>query len=46
VDKFFEGVDNESAEGVSNLAGNVADMSPTCRPDTAMSANFSRKGMT
>jgi hypothetical protein len=27
------------------LAGNVADMSPTCRPDTAMSANFSRKGM-
>jgi len=29
----------------SNLAGNVADMSVTCRPDTAMSANFSRKGM-
>jgi hypothetical protein len=27
------------------LAGNVADMSPTCQPDTAMSANFSRKGM-
>ena len=27
------------------LAGNVADMSPTCRPDTVMSANFSRKGM-
>ena len=30
---------------VSLLAGNVADMSATCRPDTAMSANFSRKGM-
>jgi hypothetical protein len=30
---------------VMDLAGNVADMSPTCRPDTAMSANFSRKGM-
>jgi hypothetical protein len=27
------------------LAGNVTDMLPTCRPDTAMSANFSRKGM-
>jgi hypothetical protein len=27
------------------LAGNVADMSPTCRPDTVMSANFSRKSM-
>ena len=28
-----------------DLAGNVADMSPTCQPDTVMSANFSRKGM-
>jgi hypothetical protein len=30
---------------IPSLAGNVADMLPTCRPDTAMSANFSRKGM-
>jgi hypothetical protein len=30
---------------VDSLAGNVADMSPTCRPDTAMLANFSRKDM-
>ena len=27
------------------LAGNVGNMSATCRPDTAMSANFSRNGM-
>jgi hypothetical protein len=31
--------------GLSDLAGNVADMLATCRPNTAMSANFSRKGM-
>ena len=30
---------------VVSLAGNVADMSPTCRPDTVMSANFSKIGM-
>jgi len=27
------------------LAGNVADMLPTCRPDMVMSAIFPRKGM-
>ena len=27
------------------LAGNVADMSPTCRPDTVMSADYAKKGM-
>jgi hypothetical protein len=27
------------------LAGNVADMLPTCQRDMAMSANFSRNGM-
>ena len=30
---------------VLGLAGNVADMSPTCRPDTVMSADYARKGM-
>ena len=29
----------------NTLAGNVGDMSATCRPDTVMSANFGRHGM-
>ena len=37
--------ENVPVSSLTGLAGNVADMSATCRPDTAMSANFSRKGM-
>ena len=35
----------ERSSSLSSLAGNVGDMSATCRPDTVMLANFCRHGM-